>query len=213
MRPVAKDYSGPTVRREHNRIAIEVFSQNGEKTGARGCDLLRAGSHPLWRRTDFRPENGEGLHRFERTEAATGGRKNEQPWHRMVAYMLLSGNSVKEIAIAADVTPSTISQLRANRWFQQLLTKLSRSEGDQVLGLIKSEAVASVEKLVSLRDRADSDRVQLSAAQTLLEQAVGRPVQKNVVAKSDRTGLTPQEEYEILMQELEALKNSNGKLE
>lgn len=187
---------------------MEQIDMLAQKVGPRGGDLENPALHPQWRRAEFDGDTSK-LHRFEKDHDSTAnGWKNEQPWHRMAAYMLNAGRTNSEIAMAAGVEPNTVSLLRAQRWFQQLCATIANEEGGEILGLVRSEAAASVEKLVTLRDTAESERVQLAAATTLLEQAHGKPVQKNLNFTSRRPSLSPQEEYEQLQAELKALQNA-----
>lgn len=143
-------------------------------------------------------------------DTAANGRQNEQPWHRMAGFMLLAGRTNSEIALAAGVSPQSVSQLRANRWFQELLATLANHEGEPVLGLIRAESLASVEKLVSLRDFADSERVQLAAATTLLEHAQGKPTQRVLSVSATTTFSDEKSELENIQAELRAIRNQNN---
>lgn len=183
--------------------------------GARGGNTNNPNLAPEYRRKqlniDILPTGGIGLHRFEKDDSATVGRKNEQPWHRMAAYMLNAGRTNSEIAMAAGVCPETVSQLRANKWFQELCAVIANTEGEEIVGAIKAEALASVNKLVSLRDGSENDQVQLAAARTILEHAQGKPIARIVSASSHTTYASPEDEYNALQQELAALTASQNK--
>lgn len=186
--------------------------------GPRGGQLDAPAHKADWRRAEHNappcPVTGlPGLHKHEGSEpefkdSVTLGIKDEQPWHRMAAYMILAGRTNSEIAMAANVTPQTVSHLRAQRWFQQLLAVLANETGADITGLLASEAAASVEKLVFLRDNAESERVSLAAATSLLEHAHGKAVQK-IVSHTSHTVVPPQEEMAQLQQELEVLRLRN----
>lgn len=151
------------------------------------------------------------LHRKDGFEdTARPGRKNEQAWHRMAAFMLLAGRTNSEIAAAAGVVPETVSSLRANRWFQELLATLANVDGEEVVGVIRAEALASVEKLVSLRDDPEvTARVQLAAATTLLEHAAGKPTQRVLSVSASTTFGSESDELAAIRSELQALRNQN----
>ncbi len=176
--------------------------------GPRGGNIENPATKPEWRRNAFNG-NDTGLHRAEGWEdTTTVGIKNEQPWHRMAAYMLNAGRTNSEIAMAADVTSEHVSHLRAQRWFQELCATIANTEGEEILGLIRSETAASIEKIVSLRDFSDNERVQLSAAITLLEHSHGKPIQK-VVSDIHHSGhSSPEEEMSRIQEELAALRRS-----
>lgn len=176
-----------------------------QSLGPRGGNLENPLQHPERRRSDF---NGakETLHRFSPgDDSARCGLKNEQPWHRMAAFMLLAKRTNSEIAAAAGVTPEAVSLVRGQRWFQQLLGTLANDAGEEVIAVIQGEALASVERIIAIRDHAESDRVALSAATTLLEHATGKPVQKTVTS-SRPSHLTPQEEFTQIQEELAAMQ-------
>jgi len=176
--------------------------------GPNGGNLFDDRLNAERRRADF--NGGETtLHRFERNDVASRGLKNEQAWHRMAAYMLLAGRTNSEIALAANCSIVEVSQLRSQQWFQQLLGTIAANEGEAVIGAVMSEALASVETLVELRDDLNQrGATRLGAALALIEHAVGRPVQKTLTAKVHNPYRTPQEEYAELKQELEGLKNA-----
>lgn len=176
-----------------------------KKYGPNGGDLDRL--NPEWRKASLSvttTEAGPTLHRFHDT--ATIGRKDEQPWHRMAAFMLLAGRTNSEIALAAGVVPATVSQLRAQKWFQELLAVLANEAGADVMGLLQGEAVASLEKMVKTRDFAESERLQYQAAKDLVELAHGKAVQRVISDTTHRMAKTPQQEMDDLMQDLKALE-------
>lgn len=147
--------------------------------------------------------------REEAITTATVGKCDEQPWHRMAAFMLLAGRTNSEIAAAASVGPATVSHLRAQRWFQELLAVLANETGADIVGLLQSEAAASLETLVSLRDTGESERVRLAAALALFEHANGKPVQKVISHSSHSVHATPQDEMDAIQQELAVLRDRN----
>lgn len=144
-------------------------------------------------------------------DTATYGLKNEQPWHRMAAFMLLAGRTNSEIAAAAQVKPGHVSILRAQRWFQELLAILANETGEDITGLLAAEQAASVEKLVTLRDDPTvPSRVQMTAALALLEHARGKPTQRVVSLSASTTFSSEKEELEAIQAELANLRNKNS---
>lgn len=190
-----------------------------EARGPHGGNLCSSynPADPKWRKQNFNGQvqaNGQlGLHRFSRDyDSATPGKKNEQPWHRMAAYMLNVGRTNSEIAIAADVTPETVSHLRAQRWFQELCATIANNSGEELIGAIQSEAMDSLNTIIGLRDDLElSGRTRLSAAVTLLEHAHGKPIQKIVSDINHRMSASPTEEMEQIQSELAALRKSQPK--
>lgn len=183
--------------------------------GVHGGNLENAVLRPEARRAHFNapidPASGlPGLHKpDEFKDTATIGRKIELPWHRMAAFMLLNRRTNSEIAMAAGVDVTNISQLRSQRWFQELLATLANRDGEEISCVIKAEALASVEKLVELRDKSESERIQLAAATTLLEHAEGKPTQKVISLSATTTFSSEKEELESIQAELSALRNAN----
>lgn len=190
---------------------LQALNAPDNSLGPQGGNLENPKRLPEARRSPLNAEMIDGLptlHRFERPDAAVNGNKNEQPWHRLVAYMLLAGQSRKEIAAQAQVAPETISHLRAQRWFQELLAVLANEQGKDIMEVVKSEALASVETLVEIRDDAEaSARNRLSAAVALLEHAVGKPTQK-VVSSSTVTHLSPADEMAKIQEELRIMRKN-----
>lgn len=184
--------------------------------GPQGGNLNNPLQSPEARRAKLNAEldplsNLPQLHRKDGFEdTAVAGRQNEQPWHRMAAFMLLAGRTNSEIALAAGVTPGTVSHIRGNRWFQELLATLANHEGEDVIGLLRSESLASVEKLVELRDSSESDRVQLAAATTLLEHAAGKPTQRILSVSATTTFSDEKSELENIQAELRAIRNQQN---
>lgn len=181
-------------------VAPRRLGPRGGNLDARNPEARR---RPL---TAARLEDGTiTLHNFR--ESAAWGREHELPWHRMAAHMLVAKIPTKKIAEAAGVTEATVHHLKANRWFQELLATIATDQGQEILNIVKGEALASVSKLVALRDNAESERVQLAAATTLLEHAEGKPVQRNVNISAHTTFRNEQEEYNELQKELESLRS------
>lgn len=174
--------------------------------GPRGGKLDRAVQNPERRRAEFKGEAESTLHTFVPHDTSMPGLKNEQPWHRMAAYLIVAGISNKDIAEAAGVTTQSVSTLKAQTWFQELLATLSNKQGNAALAFVQGEALASVEKLVSLRDSAENENVQLNAAKTLLEQACGKPTQKILSVSATTSYSSPQEEAEEINLQLAALR-------
>lgn len=191
-------------------IESEIRTAAAKAVGPRGGNLNNPAQYPHRRIANLNIElNAAGthtLHRFEKPDTAAPGRANEQPWHRMAAFMLLAGRTNSEIGLAANVEATTVSHLRSQRWFQELLAVLANEQGDDLIGLLQSEAAASLQKLCFLRDNAESERIQLAAAQTLFEQAHGKPTQKIISAVSHSVHRSPQEEMDEINQELKTLQ-------
>lgn len=184
--------------------------------GPRGGDLGNVNQYPE-RRTAMLNVNDSGvngmpgLHRFQKADTATMGTKNEQPWHRMAAFMLLAGRTNSEIAMAAGITPQTVCNLRAQRWFQDLLAVLANETGSDITGLLASEAQASLNKMIEVRDSTDDtvpERLRYQAARDIFELHHGKATQKIVshTTHSSSVGKSPAEEMQEIVDQLAALR-------
>lgn len=159
---------------------------------------------PLNARVD--PATGlPGLHR-KFHETAVLGRDKEPAWARMAAFMLLQGRTNSEIGMAANVTPYAVSHMRAQRWFQELLATLANEDGEAGLGLLRSEALASIQKIVEIRDESESERVALAAAIFIVEQVQGKAVQRNMNVNANTTFSSPDAEMKSIGEQLAALR-------
>jgi hypothetical protein len=194
-----------------------ALAMNALGKGPRGGNLNNPDQHPERRRSGFKPialhgdNNGmPGLHRFNRDaeDVAGMGLQNEQPWHRMAAFMLLTGRTNSEIALAANVGVQAVVTLRQQRWFQELLATLANDKGEEITGVIESYTLEAVEEIHSIMQSAESDRVRLAAATTLLEQGRGKAVQHIRTEKVKPRD--PKEELEELERDLSAVR---GQLE
>lgn len=190
-------------------VAIALRHIRGEvdePRGPLGGNLNHPRQQPECRRATFSPRSEGGLHRFEDT--ASTGHQNELPWHRMAAYMLINRRTNSEIAMAAGVEMATISHLRANRWFQELLATIANEQGEEVTGIIAGHAIDAVNTIADvMNDPEATRRERITAAQILLEQAQGKPVQKNINLNENRRSRDPQEELAGILEELNSLRN------
>lgn len=173
--------------------------------GPKGGNVMQPHLHPQWRNAKL-DDSVTGLHKFNNEhDAATHGLKNEQPWHLMAAYMVNAGRTNSEIAMAASVSAAHVSHVRSQKWFQQRCAQIANDFGEEVIGAVKGYALEAVEKIADLMKSAESERVQLSASQILLEQAQGKPNQK-VISHFTTSNLDPVEEVDQIKRELAAIQ-------
>lgn len=147
-----------------------------------------------------------GLHRKEFVDTTVHGRDKEPAWARMAAFMLLQGRTNSEIGMAAGVHPGTVSQMRGQRWFQELLATLANEDGEAGMALMKAENLASIQRIVDLRDNSENERVSLSAAQFIVEQVQGKAVQRNMNVNASTTFDSPDAEMRSIQEQLSALQ-------
>lgn len=179
--------------------------------GPRGGNLNSPRQKPEARRASLNTNGGETLHRsvgFKDT--AHCGIEKEMPWHRMAAFMLLAGRTNSEIALGAGVTVAQVSNVRAQRWFQELLATLANEQGEDIRGALQSYALEAVEGIAEIaRDTDAGSRVRLSAFTTLLEHANGKPTQTIVSETTHRRGLDVNVEMDEIQTELKRLRGND----
>lgn len=105
--------------------------------------------------------------------------KKEQPEHRIILWLRLRAHSVKEIAALVNYSESQVRQVCAQPWFLDAFCRLSSEVGkDAVETMLEGEVVPSINRLVQLRDNAESDAVRRQAAVDILDRIRGKPTQK-----------------------------------
>lgn len=200
-------------------LEIDTRDIDTRPKGPRGGDLNDPRQYADARRAHFNgaidPETGlPGMHALEAPnfrDTAIPGRIKEPWWAPMAMFMLLAGCTNDQIAEKAQVTRATVAQIRAQRWFQEKLATVSHENGQATMGLIQAEAVASVEKLVYLRDHAESERVQAQCALNLLEHAKGKPIATITTTNTTRLYRTPEEEYADIQTQLRNIRATTPK--
>lgn len=193
---------------------LDTIEINLSNVGPKGGNLEDPRKNFQGRRNSFTPLDTSdpevlGLHNPSWQDTAVDGWEKEQGWHRMAAYMILEGKDNELIATAAQVHVATISKLRAQKWFQELLAKLAQDDHQMVQGAIQGHALAAVEKLAEKMENSESDRVQVTCALALLEHAHGKAVQRiHSVHEKGASFSSPQEERNALLQQLQDLRNA-----
>lgn len=184
--------------------AIDILKGVGPRGGQ-----LDAHHTPVAR---VEPYNGTDsrLHVF--VDTATNGIQDEKPWHAMAAVMMMAGRKNEEIAKAAGVTAVHVTHLRAQRWFQEKLAMLAKEQGEEVLAVLRAEALASVNVLVELRDEVGEapsvqrDRLRAECARTIIEHAHGKPTQRVVSVTAHTAFDSPQAEMEDVLENLQLVR-------
>lgn len=128
----------------------------------------------------------------------------------MAVYMLLAGRTNSEIAAAANVDPTTVADVRSNRWFQELLALLANEKGDEIQGVLDGYALEAVEGIAALARGAEGERTRLVAYTTLLEHARGKARQAIDVTSTRRTYASPEEEYAEIQREIENVRRARA---
>lgn len=99
--------------------------------------------------------------------------KNLNQRHHLIAYMILAGATSTEAAKALDMERTYVSSIVASPMFKALMDQLRVDMRQRTIGNVIDRIVAegpnSVEALVRLRDHAESEQVQATAARDLLD--------------------------------------------
>lgn len=145
---------------------------------------------------------GLGLNRSaSKTSSAT-----EQTWHRQLAYMMVAGADLQEAAQQLGKTPEMCRVVRSQPWFHALVSRLADNAGRSAAQkILRGQVVASVIKLVNLRDGAASEQVQFNATKELLDRYLGKPAQGDIV-NDNASNLSVEEEARLVDRELEELE-------
>jgi hypothetical protein len=116
---------------------------------------------------------------FHRMSKPTFGRITETPLHREVGFLTLKGHTQQEIADILGIAVNTVFNTQRLPWVKQLMVDEIRNAGRRSLTEILDEQMpACLQKLIDLRDNAESQEVQRKAANDLLNRRLGMPGQK-----------------------------------
>jgi hypothetical protein len=201
-------------------LALDVLSKLSDNTkrGPQGGDLERP-LQPEARRASFNGGVNEatglpGLHRFGTDKAfkdsSVVGFKNEQAWHRMAAFMILAGRTNSEIGMAAGVTAQTVSVLRAQRWFQELLATLANEQGQDLQAAITTHAHDAINRLAEIASGDVKEygvRNVLTASLAIIDHAKGKATQ-TILSSVSHSSMEASEEMASIQQQLAALRSS-----
>lgn len=99
--------------------------------------------------------------------------------------------TIKDVADGCGVDRATVSNLLKQKWFQERVTSLMAERGGRdIMQLFRAEQFNSLVTLIDIRDdESASRRDRLTSAMTILDRALGKPVQRvessNVPTSSD----------------------------
>ena len=103
--------------------------------------------------------------------------KSEKPQHRLMLWLRLNGHNNKEIAQILGCSPQTVCNVGKQEWFMEAFCRISTEMGkDMVETFLEGEILPTMQKLVSLRDGAETDAVKLAASNAILDRIRGKPV-------------------------------------
>jgi len=121
----------------------------------------------------------------ERVDALFGDRpayqavKREKPEHRQMLWLKLNSHNNKEIALITGYSPQHVGTVCKQPWFREAFLALSNAAGkDAVEAFLEGEIVPTLERLVDLRDKGETDAVKLAASNAILDRIRGKPTVK-----------------------------------
>lgn len=122
--------------------------------------------------------------------------------------LIYSGITLKKAAEMVGLTVSRCGQVAnspAGKAYLQELIDAQRElvvndPSERIRAMLISEAVPSIKTMVALRDRSDSERIQLNAANSLLDRTVPRKIQQ---APAAATFVLPDKIADRLLKALE----------
>lgn len=142
---------------------------------------------------------------FETIPAGRIAFKKEKPEHRLMLWLALQGHNNKEIAAITGYTAWAVGQIRRQPWFLRAFTDLSTAMGrDAVETFLQGEIVPTLQKLVDLRDNAESEAVRKSACDAILDRIRGKPT---VHVKSEHSGQVDNVVYDVAALEEKYARN------
>ncbi len=134
------------------------------------------------------------------------GRKMEQPWHRMAAYLIAANYPVTEVAKAVEHSTQAVYDILHTPWFQEQVTAaIEANGGKDLIEQFKAQVgTAHAIECQLLADEKVSPAVRANIAQRQIERIYGKATQRveiDNVTKSDN----PVAEVERLEQEVKRL--------
>lgn len=117
--------------------------------------------------------------RLAESDTANFSIREERPEHRIIAYMVSEGKSVKEIALLTGYSENWVRQIKRQPWFKERVVEILHEAGrDVVENFLQGEVLTSIETLVEIRDDADAkSATRVAAANAILDRALGKPTQ------------------------------------
>lgn len=132
------------------------------------------------------------------------GPKKEKPVHRTIAYLLLKGNSQREVAEIVGCGEVTISKLCSAKWFKQLLATLAQLNGGSEVQALMQGAASGAALVLIEQLNAKDEKVRQSAATQILDRSIGKPAQR-IIQSKEVVPVDPRDELELLNREIAEL--------
>lgn len=139
---------------------------------------------------------------------ATLARVKEQPEHRVMCYMALSGQTNREIAEQLKMSDTTVSNILRQPWARQFMAdEAKKIAGDAVEGFLKAEVINSARILVEVRDNpATPPRTRADICNSIIDRVQGKAIQR-VITETTISTKDAAEEAAKIDAELAALKD------
>lgn len=104
--------------------------------------------------------------------------KKETNRHRLICFLAAEGHSTKEISEKIGMTPMSVSNILRQPWARERVqTEIRLAGQDEIRSILEAQVKPSLERLVTLRDTAESEQVQKAAADSLLDRFLGKATQ------------------------------------
>lgn len=152
--------------------------------------------------------DGKGLHGQRPPNFAI---VHQKPEHYVIVFLKAKGHNNREIAAKTGYTEPWVSQIVRQPWFIVELRKELKEAGQTaIMGVLEATCEDSIAKLVTLRDCAKSEAVQLAATINLIDRFLGKPVQQADIVVSKKQDAV--KHHESLQDELKELERQEKEL-
>ncbi len=129
-------------------------------------------------------------------------------WHRQAAFMVAHGLSQGEICDRLGKNETDLQALFNLQYFRRLIREEIGNCGKSIEDVMQGQAVDALLTILSLQsDLTAPHAVRLSAANSILDRAIGKPVQGYKQVRDTPRPADPLEEAERLKKELKALED------
>lgn len=104
--------------------------------------------------------------------------QSERAWHMLAIFLAAQGMAQNEIARRLNHDQGWVSQVLRQPWARERLVAEIRGAGkDEIATILRGAVTDSLLKLVELRDTAESEQVQATCADKILDRFLGKPTQ------------------------------------
>ena len=141
--------------------------------------------------------------------------QQEKAWHRTAAWLFAKGFTAKEIAEAVGKTAATVSLLCQQPFFRQQVAEIIaefQMLDEGALNVLRNAQASAATTLVTLASSAASEAVRASAANSILDRVLGKPVQ-HIQRTSTPVPVDPSGEKAMLEKEIGRLQSNTVRID